>query len=76
MLSEAILSYVKLSCQNKLSWGGWLGGWLDYWRIKLSQFPTKLMLKLDMSLAKNLSYYNNKDNIDNNNKKHQQQQQQ
>ena len=31
--------------------GGWLGGWVDYWRINLSQLPTKLKLKLKLSLA-------------------------
>ena len=26
-------------------------GWLDYWRIKLSQLPTKLKFKFKLSLA-------------------------
>ena len=30
---------------------GWLGGGLEKWRLKLSQFPTKLKLKLKLSLA-------------------------
>ena len=31
---------------------GWLGGGLEKWRLKLSQFPTKLKLKLCSSRKK------------------------
>ena len=31
---------------------GWLGGWLEIRRVRLSQLPTKLKLKLKLSLAK------------------------
>ena len=30
---------------------GWLGGWLEIKRVRLSQLPTKLKLKLKLSLA-------------------------
>ena len=42
---------VKLRVEINFHWGGWPAGWLDYWRIKLSQLPTMLKLKLKLKLS-------------------------
>ena len=56
---------LRLEFLDKISQGlvaGWLGGqvagWLGYWRINLTQLPTKLKLKLKLklSLAKNICF--------------------
>ena len=39
-----------VKARNKLS-RGWVAGLRDYWRIKLTQLPTKLKLKLKLILA-------------------------
>ena len=40
---------VEVGVELEINFHG--GGWLDYWRIKLSQLPTKLKLKLKLKLS-------------------------
>ena len=51
---------IKSNLTFPVGWGGWVGGWVVGWlggwleirRVRLSQLPTKLKLKLKLSLAK------------------------
>ena len=43
---------VKSYFSGRVGWVGGLGGWLEKSRVRLSHLPTKLKLKLKMSLAK------------------------
>ena len=53
---DAVKKSVKIESTDKVKSYfsgrvGWLGGWLEIRRVRLSQLPTKFKLKLKLSLA-------------------------